>query len=427
MQENLKNIDLEKYIISAILSGKNKLEEYEIEPLDFYLAEHEVIFEAFVKLEEEKKEIGYIQLKQKLVEMGKDLGAYALELIDFCYSYPMSYESACRQLKELSKKRKLSNVPNIISDELNKDKSAEAILNDVIDSILKINKKDDSIINLRDEIDSTMEEIDANSTREVDIGIKSGYNLLDRYITFRKGNFIVLGAKSSVGKTTLAVNMALNISKTKRVCYFSLEMNKQEMKYKMISCLADVEYWKIELGKLTEEEEHRVGKAIQSWEKGNMMLYQSCESKLTVNNIRTKCKNLLAGDGLDFVVVDYLQLLAEKGLKSKYEEITAISQKLKLLASELNIPILVLSQFSRAEKTYSDTIRKPTMFDFKDSGSIENDADIALLLYRSDTADYSKLNIIVAKNRLGAIGEIECKAYQSKSRIEETGGEVRYN
>ena len=247
-------------------------------------------------------------------------------------------------------------------------------------------------------------------------GLKTGFRDLDKKTAgFQKGDFIVIGARPAMGKTTLAQNLAYNIASInkKGVLFFSMEMAANEIIDRMISDVSGVDNWKMRTGNLSDEEFQRIGDALG--EMDEIPIYIDDTSSMTIMELRNKARRAMHDHDIGIVIVDYLQLIqgSDRYKGNRVQEVTEISRGLKILARELEIPVVALAQLSR-NVTGRDNPR-PVLSDLRESGSIEQDADLVMFLHRPDyykqnDDDYEDTHItelIVAKHRHGAVGKIE--------------------
>lgn len=256
-----------------------------------------------------------------------------------------------------------------------------------------------------------MEQRYANSGDEV-TGIRSGYVDLDRMTSgFQNSDLIIVAARPSVGKTAFALNIAqfVALKGQKRVAVFSLEMSAEQLALRMISAEGHIEANRIRTGFLRGDDWENATNVISTL--GESHLFIDDSAALTAQGIINKCRRLKQKFGLDMIVIDYLQLISgEKGKENRQQEVTDISRKLKQLARELHIPVIALSQLNRAVEQRQD--KRPMMSDLRESGAIEQDADIVAFLHREDyyDAETEKKNIIeiiIAKQRNGPVGTVE--------------------
>ncbi|WP_438447435.1 replicative DNA helicase [Gorillibacterium sp. sgz5001074] len=242
-------------------------------------------------------------------------------------------------------------------------------------------------------------------------GLASGYGDLDRMTSgFQKSDLIIVAARPSVGKTAFSLNVALNIAMLLKeaVAVFSLEMGDTQLMQRMVGCWANIDQNRMRTGDLQGDDWEKVTMAIGAISESPIYIDDS--GTITVSEIRSKCRRLQKEKGLGLILIDYLQLIQGRGKKSRQEEVADISRSLKQLARELDVPIIALSQLSRSVEQRQD--KRPMMSDLRDSGSIEQDADIVAFLYRDDYYDKESekkniIEIIIAKQRNGAVGTVE--------------------
>lgn len=240
----------------------------------------------------------------------------------------------------------------------------------------------------------------------------SGFkNLDDKIGGFKPGDMVILAARPSMGKTALALNLARNAATAgKHVAIFSLEMSKEQLTDRLISAAMGVDSWKLAKGMLSDEEFSRMGDALESLSRASIYMDDSPMGNLM--EIKSKARRLKMESGLDFIVIDYLQLMSGGNPMNRVQEVSEISRGIKSLARELQVPVLALSQLSRTVE--SRTTKEPILSDLRESGSIEQDADVVLMLYREDYYDEFTENkgitsVFVRKNRNGPVGQVDLK------------------
>ncbi|HBB27629.1 TPA: replicative DNA helicase, partial [Candidatus Gracilibacteria bacterium] len=265
------------------------------------------------------------------------------------------------------------------------------------------------IINLRYE---EFAEIHENPEHANDGLVHTGFKSLDGKIGgFKPGDMIILAARPSMGKTALALNIAQHIGEGgKNVAVFSLEMSKEQLTDRLICATMGVDSWKLNKGLLEDDEFMRMGDALERLSKANIYIDDSAAGNLL--EIKSKARRLKIESGLDFIVIDYLQLMSAGNPMNRVQEISDISRGIKSLARELGVPIMALSQLSRAVE--SRVSKEPILSDLRESGSIEQDADVVLMIYREDyydefTENKGITNVFVRKNRNGPVGGADLK------------------
>jgi len=251
--------------------------------------------------------------------------------------------------------------------------------------------------------------LDERSKSDSDIpGISTGFHELDRQLTgLNKSDLILVAARPGMGKTAFAINLALNGAKAsqKDVVVFQLEMSKDQLASRFLSSQAMVDAQKLKTGALDDDDWMKIARASNVLSK--LRIYVDDNPSITVAEIKAKCRRL--GDGLGMVVIDYIQLMQSGGKRNdnRVQEVAEISRGLKIMAKELNVPVVCLSQLSRAAENRAD--KRPMLSDLRESGAIEQDADIVMFIYRDDyydaeSEDKNIAEIIIAKNRHGSTG-----------------------
>jgi replicative DNA helicase len=255
-------------------------------------------------------------------------------------------------------------------------------------------------------------------------GVKSGFKGLDKILGgFQPSDLIILAARPSMGKTGLALALGLNAAEyhKKSIGIFSLEMSKEQLVDRMFANMLQVDMWKLQKGKLSDEEFMRMGPTMDKL--SNMSIYIDDTVESSIPELRAKTRRLQMENGLDMIIIDYLQLMTT-GNKSlalnRVLEISEISRNLKALARELNIPIIALSQLSRGVESRPD--KHPVLSDLRDSGAIEQDADVVIMLYRDEyynkDSDFPGItDIHIKKHRNGPVGDCQLRFDKAKMRF----------
>jgi replicative DNA helicase len=239
-------------------------------------------------------------------------------------------------------------------------------------------------------------------------GVPSGFADLDNVLAgFQRSNLLILAARPGIGKTSLALNIAQNLAvKHKRpVGFFSLEMSREELVDRLLVAQADIDAWKLKTGKLREDEFTKLSNAMG--EVAEAPLYIDDTPALSILEMRTKARRLQVEVGVELIIVDYLQLARSRRLENRVQEVSEISQGLKNLARELKLPVLTLSQLSRAVEQRGK--KKPQLADLRESGSIEQDADVVMFLWREDEEDLENIELFIAKHRNGPLGSVKLR------------------
>ena len=420
-----QDVVAEKSLLGAIMINDGVMPEILtiLRPQDFYEKQHEIIFSAMAKLYDKHKPIDLLTLTAELKAQKKlkDIGGagYLTELSNFvpAASHAKAYADI---VEKASVRRRLIKAGTEIAnkaydDDAEVDNLIGAAEKDLFEVSDKIVKSDYIAMDelLADAFDR-LEELHKN--KGALRGLKTGFRDLDKKTAgFQKGDFIVIGARPAMGKTTLAQNLAYNIASInkKGVLFFSMEMAANEIIDRMISDVSGVDNWKMRTGNLSDEEFQRIGDALA--EMDEIPIYIDDTSSMTIMELRNKARRAMHDHDIGIVIVDYLQLIqgSDRYKGNRVQEVTEISRGLKILARELEIPVVALAQLSR-NVTGRDNPR-PVLSDLRESGSIEQDADLVMFLHRPD---YYKQNdddheddhiteLIIAKHRHGAIGKIE--------------------
>lgn len=420
-----QDIVAEKSLLGAILISDAVLPEILtiLRPQDFYEEAHQIIFGAMMNLYDQHKPIDLLTLTAELksTKKLKTIGGapYLSELTNFVptASHAKAYADI---IDKASVRRKLIAAGSIITN-----KAFEEDAN-VIDLVGEAERELFNVSNKIIKSDYTpMEELLADAFDRIEElhknkgalrGLKTGFKDLDKKTAgLQKGDLVIIGARPAMGKTTFAQNLAYNIASINKqgVLFFSMEMAANEIIDRMISDVSGVDNWNIRTGNLSDEEFSRIGDALG--EMDEIPIYIDDTSSMTIMELRNKARRAMHDHNISVVIVDYLQLIqgSERYAGNRVQEVTEISRGLKILARELEIPVIALAQLSRGVTGRDDP--RPVLSDLRESGSIEQDADLVMFLHRVDyyhmnEPGYELTNItelIIAKHRHGAVGKIE--------------------
>ncbi len=409
------DLEAEKSVLGALLIDKDsivKVVEF-LKPNYFYKPSHERIYEAILTLYERKEPADLITVPNQLKKM-KELDnvggiSYLTELVN---AVPTSanVESYANLIKNDFIKRSLMSAASEIGELVFEDDEVEGILDKSEQLIYSLsqNLTYQDFVPIKDTLEVTFERLDEISKKKGTLrGVPTGLKGLDKMLSgLQKENLIILAARPSVGKTSLALNIAQHaaVDGDFGVAIFSLEMGREMLVDRMISAQAGIDNWKIATGNLDEEDFKKYGVATGELSEANIFIDDT--AGVSVMEMRTKARRLMLENKIDLIIVDYMQLVKAPQAESRVQEVSKISQGLKNLARELKVPVLALSQLSRAvEQRGGD--KKPQLSDLRDSGSIEQDADIVMFLYHPNEEDRSNAKLIVAKHRNGPTGELD--------------------
>lgn len=388
---------------------------------DFYQVQYGVIFEAMVELYHEGTGIDLITLTERLKEKGVPENVYGIETMQELASV-VATSANVKQYAEIVKDR--ANMRRLIklaestaNDCYALKDSANDLLGNIENQILEMtqnNGNGDEITPIREVVDNVLRNVRKASKLKGNVtGVPTGFLDLDDMLTGLHGSeLILIAARPAMGKTAFVLNIAnYVILKTDiPVAIFNFEMNKEQLVQRMIAMDSQVNSQNIRTGNLQDEQ------WLKLYESSNIIgstkLYIEDQSNVTIGDIRNKCRKLKQRYGIGLIIIDYLQLMSGNGrTDSRQQEVSEISRGLKVLAKELDVPIIALSQLSRAVEARPD--HRPMLSDLRESGSIEQDADVVMFIYREDKykddlpeEDKNKAEIIIAKQRNGATGTI---------------------
>ena len=420
-----QDIVAEKSLLGAIMIAENTITEVLniVRPSDFYESRHQTIYEAMINLYDRHKPIDLLTLTAELksIKKLKSIGGaeYLTELSNFVPA--AAHARAYAEIVErASTRRRLIKAGTEIAEKAYEDDAnvgdlvgtAEKQLFEVSDKIIKSDYVPMNEL-LADAFDR-IEELHKN--KGALRGLKTGFRDLDKKTAgFQQGDLIIVGARPAMGKTTFAQNLAYNIASINKrgVLFFSMEMAAGEIIDRMISDVSGVDNWKMRTGNISDEEFSRIGDALA--EMDEIPIYIDDTSSMTVMELRNKARRAAHDHDIGIVIVDYLTLIqgSDRYRGQRVQEVTEISRGLKILARELKIPVVALAQLSRNVTGREDP--RPVLSDLRESGSIEQDADLVMFLhrpdyYRQNDDNYEETHItelLIQKHRHGAIGKIE--------------------
>ena len=446
------NIEAETYVLGSAFLDNRLVSGYvgKLTEDDFFDNRNKLIYRAMVNLFNQGHNIELITVTEELKRLGTTVDdsfrVYLLDLIDAVPSTAIT-NLYVQIVEEKSIERKLlKDMQNISDDILTSRLDFNQILDKTEDKLINLIKKrrTSQIMEIDKASNIVYEQIQKYSENKSDLtGLDTGYPKLNKVtLGFQKGELIILAARPSVGKSTYAINLAAQISKINKahVALFSLEMSIEQLMMRMFSYQAEVELSKVRSGNLSSEDMLLIGLAKQELSK--LHIYFDEDSSSNIADIRAKCRQLKNEGKLDFVIIDYLQLITAANAKgNRQEEVSIISRSLKVLARELEVPIIALSQLSRSIEGRENKV--PVLADLRESGSIEQDADLVMFLFRrSDVEedettledelnekakvqpvkkDEDKQEIIlsVAKNRQGPLDYMDYHFYGQFCRFNE--------
>lgn len=381
---------------------------------DFYQASHRLIFDAMLRLSDLGKAIDILTVTEELSNRNEleDVGgiSYMTELANAVPTAAnVAYYAEIVAQKALLR-RLIHTATKIVEDSFTREDEVADLLSEAEKRIMEVASRSNSsdFKHVKDVLVQTYENVEKLQNRKGDItGIPTGFRDLDRLTAgFQRGDLIIVAARPSVGKTAFALNVAqaVGTQTTENVAIFSLEMGAEQLVMRMLCAEGNIDAQVLRTGALTNEDWRKLTMAMGSLSKAG--IYIDDAAGIRVNEIRAKCRRLKQESGLGMILIDYLQLIQGSGSSAgnRQQEVSEISRSLKALARELEVPVIALSQLSRGVEQRQD--KRPMMSDLRESGSIEQDADIVAFLYREDyydkeTEDANTIEIIVAKQRNG--------------------------
>lgn len=430
------NLEAERAVLGAILihnEAFNHAAEV-LQPRDFFRDAHQRIFEKMVQLSERNEAIDLVTLKEALNrshELDQVGGpAYITALAD---GLPRStnVEYYARIVREKSTLRNLIYASNkILTSAYEAAEDPDVVLDSAEQAIFAIaeHRVREGFVSMRDLAHQSFESIEqAHARKELITGVPSGFRELDEMTSgFQRGDLIIVAARPSVGKTALALNIAQYVGthehgeRRRTVGIFSLEMSKQQLFLRMLTSEAKIDGHRLRTGHILEKQWGPLSHALGTLSETKIFIDDTPGA--SVLEMRAKARRLMAGHGLDLLIVDYVQLMQGRGrFDNRTLELGAISRSLKGLAKELDVPVIVISQLSRAPESRSD--HRPMLSDLRESGALEQDADVVVLLFRADLYPDPKpeeqgiAELHVAKQRNGPTGLVRLAFIREQTRF----------
>ncbi|WP_460281968.1 replicative DNA helicase [Clostridium sp. CTA-5] len=413
-----QSIEAEQSVIGSMIIDKTAIAKTleHLEEEDFYRDGHKIIFRAILDMFKKDIAIDLVTLLEHLksIDMLERAGGVTY-ISEISSSVPTTANltSYIKIVEEKSILRKLIKAStSIIEESYNKQGEVEDVLDIAEKKIFDIAEKKTSkdFEPLSDVLERGFLEIERLFNNKGEItGVGSGFSDLDAKTSgFQKGDMVLIAARPSMGKTTFALNIAEHaaLREGKSVVIFSLEMSKEQLAYKLLCSEANVDMLRLRTGELDDKDWENIAKATGPLSKAKV--YIDDTAGVSVMEMRSKCRRLKIEYGIDLIVIDYLQLMSgSSGSDNRQQEVSEISRSIKALAKEMECPVIALSQLSRAPEQRAD--HRPMLSDLRESGSIEQDADVVMFLYRDEyynkeTEDRNMAECIIAKQRNGPVG-----------------------
>ncbi|MFH1760321.1 MAG: replicative DNA helicase [bacterium] len=424
-------IDLEKALLGGLMlekDGMDKIVEI-LSPEIFYHNGNRIIYEAMLALFSKNEPIDFHTLMNQLKVTGKlsMIGdeTYLMELLEGVVS-SVNLEQHAKILKEKFIMRELITTSNqIIQNCYEQTNDVDELLDTAETNIFNLaqNRVKKGFVQIKNMLPQTFDEI-AKYSKEGVNGVPSGFTELDEMLSgFQNSDLLILAARPSMGKTALALSIAANmgIRYNKAVGIFSLEMSSPQLIQRILCSEARINMHSLRTGKLPHRDYPKLSLAAGPLAEAPIFIDDS--PSMNILEVRAKSRRMKSQHNIDFIMIDYLQLLKGAGLRSenREQEISQISRSLKALAKELNIPVLALSQLNR--RVEDRTNARPQLADLRESGAIEQDADVVMFIYREelykpDTAEPGKAEIIIGKQRNGPVGTVKTTFIKDYVRFE---------
>jgi len=427
------NLEAERSVLGAILVHNDafNLAAQTIDAPDFFRDAHRRIFDKMVALNERGHAIDFVTLKEELQRAGEldDVGgpAYIASLADGV-PRATNIEYYARIVKEKATLRNLIFAANkILTNAYEADQEPDLILDEAESAIFSVaeDKLRSGFIPMRDLVKESFPKIEQLfEQRRLVTGVPTGFVDLDEMTRgLQPSDLIIIAARPSMGKTSLVLNIAQYVAMQPNltVGFFSLEMSKESLFIRLLTAEAQIDGHRLMSGAIGQKDYGRISHALETL--SSMRMFIDDTPNLGVLEMRAKCRRLQAEHGLNLVILDYIQLMNSRGrFENRTLELAGISRSLKGLAKELNVPIVVLSQLSRAPEARSD--HRPQLSDLRESGALEQDADVVVLIYRDDVYNREPNNenaglaeLILAKQRNGPTGVVKLAFLREQTRF----------
>ena len=427
------NLEAERSVLGAILVHNDafNLAVQIIDSRDFFRDAHRRVFERMIALNERNDAIDFVTLKEELVRSGEldDVGgpAYVASLADGL-PRATNVEYYARIVKEKATLRNLIYAANrILTNAYEADQESDLILDDAESAIFSVadDRMKAGFVPMRDLVKDSFPKIEQLfEQKRLITGVPTGFADVDEMTRgLQPADLVIIAARPSMGKTSLVLNIAQHVSTQPdlSVGFFSLEMSKEALFLRLLTSVAQLDSHRLMSGAIGQKDYGRISHALETL--SAMRLFIDDTANIGVLEMRAKARRLQAEHGLSLLVVDYIQLMSSRGrFDNRTLELGAISRSLKGLAKELNVPVVVLSQLSRAPEARSD--HRPQLSDLRESGALEQDADVVALIYRDDvynrdpnSPDAGTAELLIAKQRNGPTGMVRLAFLREQTRF----------
>ncbi|HEX7017890.1 MAG TPA: replicative DNA helicase [Patescibacteria group bacterium] len=405
----------EASVLGAILIDPNAIVQVAdvLRSDSFYDPAHQVVYEAMTELYDKREPIDAVtlanQLKKKSM-LTKAGGSAAIAELTNTVSTAANVVQYAQLVAEAALRRRLITMSGELSElAFDEAKESRDILDTIEQNVFALSQKSDrqSFIPIKDTLAESFERLDELQKNGGDLrGLPTGFADIDNLLAgFQKSNLIILAARPGMGKTAFSLNIAQHaaVAAKKKVAFFSLEMSKEELVDRLLVSQSDIDAWRLKTGRLDQQDFLKLSDGMGVLAEAQIFIDDT--PGLSIFEMRTKARRLMAEHQIDLLIVDYLQLAQGRTRDNRVQEVAEISQGLKNIARELRIPVLALSQLSRAVESRGEKV--PQLSDLRESGSIEQDADVVMFLYRRDDDIRESVSVKVAKHRNGATGDVD--------------------
>lgn len=417
------DVSLEQYVLACMIAYKECALEVELlQEKDFTSQINRTIYQGIKDLVRKNKNFDTMILLQHLQNK---ITPMDLAFIGKRSPMRINFKEYIRRLKDLTLKRQLHNMAEkILCSDSTGEELSERIEKQIFE--LRENTITEEFMEVKDMVLDAIDDIERTQKQKGHTGVETGFKKLDEITDgFQKSDYILLGARPSMGKTALALNITLNIAKNdKKVAFFSLEMSRKQVVKRLVLSESLVSDKKIKNKELKDDDYRLLVNAGEELYKKNIFVNDN--AALTVPQMKSMCRKLKRSRGLDIVLIDYLQLIRSREGSSRREQVEAVSRDLKAMAKELDVPVVVISSLSRANEARQN--KRPILSDLRETGQIEFDADLIMFLHRENYYDPESnpylAELIIAKQRNGGLGVIqlgwigECTTFMDYDKLE---------
>ncbi len=409
------NLDAERSVLGALLIDQDAIINVAdvLVPESFYDQAHQHIYAAMQSLYEKRQPIDVLTLTDELKKQKKLTavgGASSVAELSALVSTAANVTHYAKLIADAYTKRRIIALSSEVGELAFDDATGSNDLMDIAEQrVFAISQSHTAkaFIPIKDTLVESFERLDALQKSGGEIrGVSTGFQDLDGMLAgFHPSNLIILAARPGMGKTAFSLNIAHHVAVTqkKKIGIFSLEMSKEELVDRLLVSQADIDAWRLKTGRLDQQDFLKLSDAMGVL--ADAQIFIDDTPGMSIFEMRTKARRLMTEHKIDLILVDYLQLATGRTKDNRVQEVAEISQGLKNVARELRIPVLALSQLSRAIESRGE--KSPQLSDLRESGSIEQDADVVMFLYRKDDDIRESVSLKIAKHRNGSVGEIE--------------------